>query len=130
MGQVALAAGIDIVEIGEVEEAITAHAERYLERVYTAREIEQSRGGDGAVDVRALAATFAAKEAALKLLRVGDEAIPWREIEVTDGGARLELAGAAAMIAKARGIATLQLSSTVTDEYAAAIVVAQTTASQ
>jgi holo-[acyl-carrier protein] synthase len=123
---VVLAGGIDIVEIGEVADSIETHAARYLERVYTAREIEESRGGDGKLDARRLAATFAAKEAALKVLRIGDEPVSWREIEVTERGARLELAGATAALARARGIALLQLSSTLTDEYAAAIVIAQT----
>jgi holo-[acyl-carrier protein] synthase len=125
MGWVALAGGIDIVEIGEVADSIETHSTRYLERVYTAREVEESRNGDGNLDARRLAARFAAKEAALKVLRVGDEAIPWRDVEVRDRGARLELSGAAAALARARGIAVLQVSSTLTDEYAAAIVIAE-----
>ncbi len=123
MGPVAV--GVDIVEVVEVEDSIRNHAERYLERVYTAREIADSRLADGSTDARRLAATFAAKEAALKALRATGAAIAPTDIEVTQRGSRLALRGAAASLAAARGIAGLQLSSSVTDDYAAAIVVAQ-----
>jgi holo-[acyl-carrier protein] synthase len=126
---VALAGGIDIVLIAEVEDAIRAHAERYLGRIYTERELEGSRRRDGSIDARRLAATFAAKEATLKALRVGHDAIPWQSIEVRGGASCLGLTGPAAALARARGIDELQLSSAMTDDYAAAIVLARTSVS-
>jgi holo-[acyl-carrier protein] synthase len=69
--------GIDLVDIDDVREALGTHGDRYLRRIYTEREIEESRGRP-----ERLAERFAAKEAALKFLRREDEAIPWRAVEV------------------------------------------------
>jgi holo-[acyl-carrier protein] synthase len=69
--------GIDLVDIDDVREALRTHGDRYLRRIYTERELEDSRGRP-----ERLAECFAAKEAALKAVRREDEAIPWRSVEV------------------------------------------------
>jgi len=69
--------GIDLVDIDDVRDALRAHGDRYLRRIYTAGEIEDSRGRP-----ELLAERFAAKEAALKVVPRKDEAIPWRAVEV------------------------------------------------
>ncbi len=61
-----LRVGIDTVEVAAVEAAIAAHGDRYLERVYTPREVADCNG-----DAERLAARFAAKEATFKALRAG-----------------------------------------------------------
>jgi holo-[acyl-carrier protein] synthase len=72
------------------------------ERVFTRRELAACRG-----DPARLAARFAAKEAAAKALGTGIGPVAWRDVEVRtgpDGAPRLALAGAAARLARRRGL--------------------------
>ncbi len=123
-----LRVGIDLVSIDAVEESIRIHSGRYLRRVYTSREVRDCRAPDGLPDARKLAGRFAAKEAALKVLGVDDEAIPWPSIEVRSdrrGSPSIELTGAAERLARERGVTELELSITHEGPLAAAIVVAR-----
>jgi holo-[acyl-carrier protein] synthase len=72
-----IAVGIDIIEVERVREALAQHGERFLQRIYTAQEIEQCRG-----KAIKLAGRFAAKEAISKALGTGMHGISWRELEV------------------------------------------------
>jgi holo-[acyl-carrier protein] synthase len=122
-----LRVGIDLVEVDEV--AATLHSNlgaRYLSRIYTSREVEDCLR-DREVDPIKLAGRFAAKEAAMKALRVGDRAVSWREVEVhraEDGAPTLVLRGAAAALASEAGLAHFAVSMTHERKYASAIVVA------
>ncbi len=114
------------MHVGEVREAVEAHGERYLERVYTADELRDCMR-DNALDPSRLAARFAAKEAAMKVLREGDEALPWSSISVTKepaGRPRLRLTGDAQELARASGVGELDVSLTHERDYAAAAVIA------
>jgi phosphopantetheine--protein transferase-like protein len=118
---------MDLVSVDDVEESLRLHGDRWLERVFTAEEIGACRA-PGGVSRRRLAARFAAKEAALKVLRTArDEAIPWRAIEVHEGpgGAQLRLGTPAAALAEAAGLSGLTLGVTHRGAFAAAIVVAE-----
>ncbi len=124
----ALKVGVDLVSVAAVEESVTIHAERYLRRVYTSRELCDCVTSSGAPDARRLAARFAAKEATLKVLRDGDEALPWHQIGVRSdrfGRPSMELSGAAAALARRRGVEALEVSLTHEGQFAAAVVVAQ-----
>jgi holo-[acyl-carrier protein] synthase len=114
--------GIDIVSPESVEAAIEAHGERYLRRVFTARERSRCRRGDR-LDPRRLAAHVAAKEATFKAIGVGDRAVAWSDVEVA-GQLQLMLSGQAATLAKDECIASLSLSFALTGELAAAVVIA------
>jgi holo-[acyl-carrier protein] synthase len=123
-----LRVGIDLMSVDAVEESIRVHAGRYLRRVYTSRELRDCATSGGAPDARRLAARFAAKEAALKVLRAGDEAVPWQTVGVlTDrfGRPSIELTGAAAELARRRGVEALDVSLTHEGPFAAAVVVAR-----
>ena len=118
--------GIDLVSVASVEESIEAHADKYLERIYTDRELDDCRV-DGTVDAERLAGRFAAKEATMKTLRPGDEAVPWSSIEVrreASGWVEVELSGPAADLAEQAGIADMAVSLTHERGFAAAVVVA------
>jgi holo-[acyl-carrier protein] synthase len=120
---VAISVGIDLVETDEVRESLRLQGERYLNRVYT--EAEQR---DCGASPRDLAARFAAKEATMKALRIADEAVPWRSIEVSrdeNGRPSVRLTGQASELAKRRGILSLDLSLTVRRSSAMAVVVAE-----
>ncbi|HTR72322.1 MAG TPA: holo-ACP synthase [Solirubrobacteraceae bacterium] len=122
----AIRAGIDLVSVTTVAESVTEHGERYLNRVYTEAELNDCQGPDGPVAER-LAARFAAKEAALKVLRPADEAIPWREIEVVrdpSGSVTLALAGRALGAAERQGLKDFAVSISHEGDYATAVVVA------
>ena len=83
---------------------------------------------DGSVDAERLAGRFAAKEAAMKMLRPPeDEAVPWSSIEVrreASGWVEVELSGRAAELARARRIGDMAVSLTHERGFAAAVVVA------
>jgi len=119
--------GIDLVSVASIEESIRNHAASYLRRVFTDVELTDCTAADGQPDASRLAARFAVKEAALKVLRQGDEAIPWREIGVRSdrhGRPSVELAGAAEASARRQGYDTLDVSLTHEGPFAAAVVVA------
>ena len=86
--------GIDVVEVDRIRRLVGAEAragtaERFLGRCFTEGE---RRFCDARADrATPYAARFAAKEAAFKVLRVGDEAVAWTDVEVVreDGAPRL-----------------------------------------
>lgn len=87
--------GVDLVEIPRIAAAIHRHPDRFLQRVFTPREVAQCRGR-----TESLAARFAAKEAAAKALGTGiwRRGIQWTDIEITrgeSGAPTLALHGAA-----------------------------------
>jgi holo-[acyl-carrier protein] synthase len=90
--------GIDLVSTEEVEEALRSHGAGYLERIYTDEE-----RADAGTDPGLLAARFAAKEATMKALRCGDEALGWRTIGLyqdSAGRPSVRLTGAAQELAR------------------------------
>jgi holo-[acyl-carrier protein] synthase len=99
--------GIDLVEIDSVQEAVTSHGQRYLDRVFTPREQH-----DCAADPELLALRFAAKEAVLKILEpTPGDAVPWPSIDVVDDhGARVHLSGPAQELARLRAVGPVELS--------------------
>lgn len=101
--------GTDLAAVDDVVAGITAHGERYLDRLFTAR--ERADTGD---DPERLAARFAGKEAVVKLLRPAPgQAVPLRDVAVVldAGGAPVvELSGAAAALAESVGCGPIAVS--------------------
>ncbi|MBN2147701.1 MAG: holo-ACP synthase [Anaerolineales bacterium] len=117
-----IATGVDLIDIARVQEVLTQHGERFLQRVYSAAEINLARG-----NVQTLAARFAAKEAVAKALGTGIGAVTWHEIEILrseSGEPMLQLSGQAARIADERGLVRWSISLTHTQNQALAFVVA------
>ena len=121
---VVLGAGIDIATISEVRQAVTDLGDKYLQRLFTGTERSHcSRQADA---VPWLATTFAVKEATIKAL-AADARLPWTDIEVShgaDGRAEIGLVGAAARLARQRGIDSLAVSCSRQGDQATAIVLA------
>ncbi len=116
-----------MVSVPEVRDSIARHGQRYLDRVYTGGEIDDCSVG-GEVNAERLAARFAAKEATFKVLRPGDRAIDWREVEVRrgpTGAPDLLLTGRIARLADRASIGDLALTLTHEHELAAAVVIAE-----
>ena len=113
--------GIDLTSVSAVRAAVSEHGERYLERVFTQRE-----RADCDADPSRLAARFAAKEAAIKVLRPDPStALPWSHIEVVrapGGHVELELAGLAAEHAQAHGLSGFAVSLSHEGDAACAVV--------
>ena len=116
-----LSNGVDLVEIKRFQAAVQRHGERFLQRVFTAHELDEVGH-----NIASLAARFAAKEAVSKALGTGIGPIAWREIEVLRGEARqpvLYLHGEAAHRAESLGLSIWSLSLSHTQNYAIAFVV-------
>lgn len=113
--------GVDLVEVGRIRAALQRHGDRFLRRVFTAAECDYCRGR-----APALAARWAAKEAAAKALGWGIGEIRWLDIEVVNderGAPTLALHGEALTRASALGLRAWAVSLSHTNEHAIAFVV-------
>ena len=117
--------GIDLVEIGRIQNSIDRYGSRFLNRVYTVA--EQAYCLRKRKSAESFAARFAAKEAGAKALGTGISfGVNWLEIEVVrapGGRPTLRFHGRAAQIAAAMGVARSALSITHTAALAMASVV-------
>ncbi len=118
--------GVDLASVGEVQASLARFGPRYLRRVFTDKEISESKDGTG-VPADRLAARFAVKEAVMKVLGTRDRAVPWTDIELgsnADGRRCVVLRGSASELAREAGIDHLAVSVTHEAGMAAAVVVA------
>jgi len=117
--------GIDLCEVRRIEAAIKRHGRRFVERVFTEREIAYCERK--ANKFERFAARFAAKEAGMKALGTGWRGgIGWRDFEVANepsGRPTLTFHGKAVEIAKKLGVRAIALSLTHTAEQAMAQVI-------
>ncbi len=117
-----LRTGVDLIEIERIKDSIARNGDRFLERVYTERELVLC-GEDAA----SLAGRFAAKEAVSKALGCGIGDVRWREIEVLRDEKRapvLNLHGEAQKMADEMGLQIWSLSLSHSKSHAVAFVVA------
>ena len=121
--------GTDIVAVPRIAALMRARGAAFLERWFTAREIDYC--SRKAVPSRHFAARFAAKEAVVKALPVPwDGPLPWRSIEiVTDarGAPSVVLSGAILDAATRAGAAGISMSVSHCDEYATAVALVAVT---
>jgi holo-[acyl-carrier protein] synthase len=116
-----LLTGIDLIEIDRVASAIERHGDRFLNRIFTQRELDDCGGR-----AESFAARFAAKEATAKALGSGFGDIAWDEVEIQraeNGAPSLVLYGKAAGLAKKNGITTWSVSLSHSKSHAIAMVV-------
>jgi len=121
---VILGSGVDLCEVARIAAAIERYGRRFLERVFTAREIAYADGKANRFE--RYAARFAAKEAAMKALGTGWHGVAWRDFEVANlpsGRPTLNFHGKAAEIAAKLGVERVSLSITHTKEQALAMVI-------
>lgn len=117
-----LATGVDLIEINRIEEVIARHGKHYLERIYTAAELEYC--GRRA---ESLAGRFAAKEAVVKALGCGIGEVTWKEIEILgdeQNAPVLILHGVAQQKAMKLGLANWSVSISHSQSHSVAFVVA------
>jgi holo-[acyl-carrier protein] synthase len=124
--------GIDLVSVDSVRDSVRSHGDRYLARVFSPREIADSTTTT-ALPERRLAERLAVKEATFKALELGRcDPTVWTDVEVTldpAGKVEVSLRGTAAELAKIAGITRLAASLTHGHDSAAAIVIAELSAS-
>jgi len=125
-----LGTGLDLIEVGRVERAITRPltGARFRARVFTTCEVSycESRGRPR---YQSYAGRFAAKEATMKALGTGwNRNVGWGEIEVVrqrGHAPTIKLSGKAADFARKRGITRFHLTITHTAATAMAHVIAE-----
>jgi holo-[acyl-carrier protein] synthase len=118
-----IAVGVDLIEISRIEIVVERYGDRFLERIYTKGELAYAAGR-----LSALAARWAAKEAAAKALGTGIGQVTFHELEVVcdaQGKPELWLHGNAARLAASLNLKQFALSLSHTANYALAFVVAQ-----
>ena len=118
--------GVDLVKVARIEGLLGRYGDRFLSRVFTAREIALCRDKPWAA--AGFAMRFAAKEAFSKALGVGlrKDGIRWREVEVIPnpmGKPEIYVSGRAAALCEAAGIDNMHLSLTDEDGRALAVVI-------
>ena len=117
-----LRTGVDLIEISRVEDAISRHGKRFLERIYTSAELELC-----GKRIQSLAGRFAAKEAVAKALGCGIGDIDWTEIEILNdqqNAPLLNLYNKASQKADELGLVNWSLSLSHSQGHALAFVVA------
>jgi holo-[acyl-carrier protein] synthase len=113
--------GVDLAEVDRVRHLLVKDGGRFRSRCFTDHEWEYAhRYKDPA---ERLAARFAGKEAVMKSLGVGWRHVPWKDIEITGGGApRVRLSGKAARRAEMIGVERVMV--TITHAGGQALVMA------
>jgi holo-[acyl-carrier protein] synthase len=118
--------GVDLCEVDRIRKAVdSAHGARFVERVYTEREVAYARQRTSPYE--RFAARFAAKEAGMKALGTGWlEGVTWHDLEVVNlssGRPTLVLHGGAAELAAQMKVRNIALSLTHTALQAMAMVI-------
>lgn len=116
--------GTDIIEIERIRRTIERWGDRFLNRVYTPDEL--SLYGHRA---HSLAASFASKEAVMKVLGTGNRGVAWREIETLyhpSGKPLIKLNGRAKIVAEKLGIKEIDISMSHSRDYATATAIGST----
>ncbi len=121
-----IAHGIDVVDCGRIEQMLRRHDERFLERVFTAR--EQADAAAVKNRVEKLSGRFAAKEAVMKLVGTGwRDGVAWTDIEVVNnplGQPLVTLSGKVRALAESQRLGPIALSISHTSTLAMASAVA------
>lgn len=121
-----LGCGVDIVRISQLKDAVTRWGDRFLERVYTSRELAHGKGRSRQYEF--FAARFAAKEAIIKAFGEwrGDIGLPFHSIEILadrTGRPIVKLTGAALRLKRRSRASDVMVSLSHTDDYAVASAV-------
>src|SRR5881296_3910266 len=120
-----LGIGVDLVENARIQHSLDRFGERFLQRVFTAGEIEYSRSMK--YPARHFAARFAAKEAVSKAFGTGiGKAMGWKDIDVRkkpSGEPFLVFSGPAKELTERRGVQAALITLSHTEHHAMATIV-------
>lgn len=114
--------GIDMVACDRLDDLLSRHGSRFLQRVFTQAELDYCQSRKNATPH--LAGRFAVKEAVLKVLGTGwRDGIAWTDIETRNepsGQPRVALHGRCRQIAEQLGLKTILVSISHIDTHAIA----------
>jgi holo-[acyl-carrier protein] synthase len=116
--------GVDLMQVSQVARSLDSLGEAYMRRICTAEEIAYCNTNPMMAPAR-FAARFAAKEATLKVLRLDDQGLDLRAIEVRQmpgGWCDLVLHGRARELAEQAGWSSWSVSLSHEGDYANAVV--------
>ena len=117
--------GVDLAEVDRIKRSAERFGRRFIERVYTPREIAYAERKANRYE--RFAARFAAKEAGMKAIGTGwKRGVRWQDFEVVNlpsGKPTLQFHGKAAEYARKLGVRSVALSITHTKETALAHVI-------
>ena len=120
-----LGIGVDLVECARIQHSLDRFGERFLQRIFTAGEIEYSQSMK--YPARHLAARFAAKEALSKAFGTGiGKSMSWKDIDVhrkLSGEPFVVLEGGAKQLAVDRSVDKIWISLSHTENHAVATIV-------
>lgn len=123
---IAVAHGIDLVDLERIEQMLEKHGDHFLNRVFTAREQADAAGMKNRIE--RLSGRFAAKEAVMKLVGTGwRDGVAWTDIEVVNnplGQPVVNLSGKVKELIETMGLGPVTLSITHTANFAMASAVA------
>jgi holo-[acyl-carrier protein] synthase len=112
--------GIDIIEIPRIRQALSVWGDRFMRRIFTAKEVELYGGRPESLAVR-----FAGKEAVFKALGRSGLLFSWQDVEILsmeDGRPQLKISGAVLKQANELGVRSLEISLSHSRENAVALV--------
>jgi len=118
--------GIDLIEVKRLEQAIAQYGARFIDRIFTAREVAYCEATTRRAE--RYATRFAAKEAARKAIGAATPlaALAWHDVEIissTEGAPQLEFHGRAGELIKQLQVARAHVSLSHTAELAMAQVI-------
>ena len=114
--------GVDAIYLPDWGRYLEVGGERFLQRVYTALELEQAEG-----EPERLASRFAGKEAVLKVLGTGIDGVGMSAVEIAcedSGRPQVRLHQAAREIAKTLTLSVFEVSLCHEQDYALAVATA------
>jgi len=115
-------AGIDIIEVSRIRDAVEKWGDNFIRKIFTPSEIRYSENRRNSF--QHYAARFAAKEACIKALCVSNRyLIQWTDIEVLndgDGKPTVKFHNEAGRLKKKAGISEVIISMSHSKEYAVA----------
>jgi holo-[acyl-carrier protein] synthase len=117
--------GTDIIEISRIQAAVQQYGDRFLNRIYTSKELAYCHGFKN--PYARLAVRFAAKEAVMKAMGSGLRDMQWREVEICRdprGKPYVILHGGAQSKASSKLVQTFQLSMSHCHDFAMACCIA------
>jgi holo-[acyl-carrier protein] synthase len=122
------AIGNDLVFIPEIESSHQKFGDRYLNFIFTPKELSDCSQAEDTLSYSSLAARIAVKESVMKILKPSKEdLLPWRSIEILRdafGSASVKLHDYAADMARQRKIKSISVTMTHEHQYASALVLA------
>lgn len=116
--------GIDLVEINRIKETIERFGERFLDRVFTKREIGYWKTHKNRYEH--LAGRFAAKEALLKAISTSWPKVSFTDVEVVNtrsGSPKIGVQGRAKDLLDKLNLRNIFLTISHTKDYATAVVI-------